>query len=155
MALDRCQDINARDVFGYTALYWASLMGHREVVLALLSDNATVDVNKANSIGRTPLHAASASGKLAFFCTRRWPRRLAAQRWLLERWVVGSKGSYPSKRQRVAPRRGQGHSQTLASWKMAVKCSRGWQPSWQGFKLLRPLPSQAPSSLPSARPSRA
>ena len=60
MSLDRCQDINARDVYGYTALYWASLMGHREVVLALLSDNAT-DVNKANSIGRTPLHAASAN----------------------------------------------------------------------------------------------
>ena len=60
MALDLCQDINARDVYGYTALYWASLMGHREVVLALLSDNAT-DVNKANSIGRTPLHAASAN----------------------------------------------------------------------------------------------
>ena len=60
MALDQCGDINALDVYGYTALYWASLMGHREVVLALLSDNAT-DVNKANSIGRTPLHAASAN----------------------------------------------------------------------------------------------
>ena len=58
MALDQCGDINALDVYGYTALYWASLMAHREVVRALLSDNAT-DVNKPNSFGKTPLHVAS------------------------------------------------------------------------------------------------
>ena len=34
MAFDQCQNINALDVYGYTALYWASLMGHHEVVQA-------------------------------------------------------------------------------------------------------------------------
>ena len=58
MALEQCRDINARDIYGNTALYWASLMGHHRVVEALLSDNA-IDVNRSNSLGRTPLHAAS------------------------------------------------------------------------------------------------
>ena len=63
MALEQCQDINAADIYGYTALYWAALTGHLEVALALLEDNRT-DVNKPNSFGKTPLHAASMNGSL-------------------------------------------------------------------------------------------
>ena len=63
MALEQCQDINAVDIYGYTALYWAALMGHREVALELLKDNK-IDVNKPNSFGKTPLHVTSMNGSL-------------------------------------------------------------------------------------------
>ena len=44
------------DEYGWTALHWAALNGHKEVVQLLISNGA--DVNAKNSDGKTPADLA-------------------------------------------------------------------------------------------------
>ena len=69
--LDRVQWLLARgaprdlrDHFGLTALIWASLYGHIDIVCALIETGAGVDLagRNADNVGWTPLHAASTYG---------------------------------------------------------------------------------------------
>ena len=52
---------NAKDEYGYTPLFLASLCGHVEVVRALLQHD-TIDVNAKNGHGETALACATIHG---------------------------------------------------------------------------------------------
>lgn len=54
--MDSGTDVGALDSHGWTALHWAAYLGHRELVLLLLSYNA--DRFCANSRGWLPFHLA-------------------------------------------------------------------------------------------------
>jgi ankyrin repeat protein len=58
--IQRGDNINAADGFGYNALYWAASMGHVECALVLI--DAKADVTNSNQDGDTPLHIASFKG---------------------------------------------------------------------------------------------
>jgi len=53
-------DINIKDEFGWTPLYWATSLGQTEVAKFLVSKGA--DVNAKDSSNRTPLHQAVVTG---------------------------------------------------------------------------------------------
>jgi ankyrin repeat protein len=48
--------VSAKDEQGQTALHLAALEGQKDVIEALLSGGADVDVRAKNEWGRTPLH---------------------------------------------------------------------------------------------------
>ncbi|GMH35737.1 hypothetical protein BSKO_03605 [Bryopsis sp. KO-2023] len=54
------KSVNKRDRDGFTALHFAALYDHREIVRLLLERGADADC--ADKMGRTPLHVASARG---------------------------------------------------------------------------------------------
>jgi ankyrin repeat protein len=68
MLLDKGADITIRDDFGCTALFWAALGGHKDIVETMLAKGA--DVNAKSGVflpswgisdeGWTPLHGACA-----------------------------------------------------------------------------------------------
>jgi len=58
-------DVNARDMEGRTALFWASERGHTAVVTALLACPGINNVNVADVRGWTPLSLASYNGNTA------------------------------------------------------------------------------------------
>jgi ankyrin repeat protein len=58
--LDAGIEVNATDNVGYTALMWASGMGHPEVAKLLIETGA--DINAQNNNGRTALMHASQAG---------------------------------------------------------------------------------------------
>ena len=49
-------DVDAKDDYGWTALYWAASSGHKEVVELLIANGADVDAK--DTFGSTPLHSA-------------------------------------------------------------------------------------------------
>jgi len=54
--------VRQRDaVFGATALHWAALKGHTQIVIYLVSQGA--DVNAPNGKGETPVKVAERAGK--------------------------------------------------------------------------------------------
>ncbi|KAI6182481.1 SH3 domain-containing protein [Aphelenchoides bicaudatus] len=54
---------NSLDTSGSTALYWASLNGHLDVVLELLKQ-PNISMPSQNKLGDTALHAASRKGRI-------------------------------------------------------------------------------------------
>ena len=54
------RECNVHDIYGATAMMWASIDGHTEIVNALLAAGA--DVSATNNFGRTPLMLASIDG---------------------------------------------------------------------------------------------
>ena len=54
--------VNARDVFGHTALWWAAMKGDADLVSTLHFHGA--DHNIADEVGITPIHAAVQSGSI-------------------------------------------------------------------------------------------
>jgi ankyrin repeat protein len=57
-------DVNAKDNYGATALYWASENGHVQVAKLLLEHGA--DIEAKDTLGDTPLHIACLNGHVAF-----------------------------------------------------------------------------------------
>ena len=56
-------DVNARTDEGYTALYWASQVGHEDLVRVLIEHGADVNANTISD--ETPLQAAQARRELS------------------------------------------------------------------------------------------
>jgi ankyrin repeat protein len=65
LLLERGADANftAFDQGGYTALHWAAIRGHEEVMSVLITGGA--DIRRRNEMGWTALAYASAWGRLA------------------------------------------------------------------------------------------
>jgi ankyrin repeat protein len=58
--LSETADVNARDVFGHTALAYAAMAGHERIVRALLMMGAEIETE--NHIGLTPAKLAALRG---------------------------------------------------------------------------------------------
>ena len=56
LALNFGADVEAKDDWGWTPLYWASKRNHIEIVKLLIERGA--DVNAKDNMGRTPLYLA-------------------------------------------------------------------------------------------------
>ena len=52
-------DVNVKNEFGWTPLYYAALYGHKEVAELLIAAGADVNVKNERPRGRTPLHWAN------------------------------------------------------------------------------------------------
>ena len=61
--LDTNINVESRDKDGRTALLWASALGKRAFVMALLTCRKPVDVNAANDRGKTALHFAAGNNQ--------------------------------------------------------------------------------------------
>jgi len=61
-ALTNGADVNAKDNDGWTALHWASRLGHIETVKALLQVDG-IEINAKDNDGWTALHYASMNGR--------------------------------------------------------------------------------------------
>ncbi len=55
-------DVAAKDGDGRTALHWAAMNGHKDVVALLLDRMEGVDVAAKDEYGRTALHCAAREG---------------------------------------------------------------------------------------------
>jgi len=60
LLLKKGANVNAKDKYGGTALMYAAVKGHKEVVELLIENGA--DVNAKNIMGKTALMSASRGG---------------------------------------------------------------------------------------------
>ena len=72
-------DLNAKDAYGETALYYACEMGHLEIVELILQNSPDLDVtlNSRNNLGKTPLDIAVMKGRsdIVDFVRSKLPKR--------------------------------------------------------------------------------
>jgi ankyrin repeat protein len=57
-------DVDIRNGYGETSLYWASRNGKLDVVLFLIDQGANAHIGNSNNSTRNPLHIASLNGYL-------------------------------------------------------------------------------------------